>query len=184
MQIKTTLRFFFLHLSEVTAHADKGVELEHSFTACGSTNQYTTVDISVVSPQEDGGQFTSRPSYTTLRRPKGRFIPPQGHVLNCVHGSCIHNSQKFETTRCPSTQEWVKKMWYCGASSCERYPDYWSRPVESPGTAGAFPASEIRASLAAAPHPGPQTLPPQVERFETDQSCRARPQTPPPQVRM
>jgi hypothetical protein len=29
-----------------------------------------------------------------------------------VHSSLIYNSQKLERTRCPSTEEWIKKMWY------------------------------------------------------------------------
>jgi len=43
----------------------------------------------------------------------------------------------------------------CGVAGSERYPDFWSRQVESPGTlkgmAGAFPASQIRASLVQPP---------------------------------
>jgi hypothetical protein len=29
-----------------------------------------------------------------------------------VHCSTIHNSQALETTQCPTTHEWIKKMWY------------------------------------------------------------------------
>ena len=29
-----------------------------------------------------------------------------------VHSSLIYNSQKLEKTRCPSTEEWIQKMWY------------------------------------------------------------------------
>ena len=29
-----------------------------------------------------------------------------------VHSSTIHNSQDMETTKVPSTDEWIKKMWY------------------------------------------------------------------------
>ena len=29
-----------------------------------------------------------------------------------VHRGTIHNSQDVETTKCPSTHEWIKKMWY------------------------------------------------------------------------
>uniref|UniRef100_A0A8W4FBQ1 DUF1725 domain-containing protein n=1 Tax=Sus scrofa TaxID=9823 RepID=A0A8W4FBQ1_PIG len=29
-----------------------------------------------------------------------------------VHYSTIHNSQDMETTKCPSRDEWIKKMWY------------------------------------------------------------------------
>jgi hypothetical protein len=29
-----------------------------------------------------------------------------------VHSSLIYNSQKLERARCPSTEEWIQKMWY------------------------------------------------------------------------
>ena len=29
-----------------------------------------------------------------------------------VHSSTIYNSQDVETSKCPSTDEWIKKMWY------------------------------------------------------------------------
>ena len=29
-----------------------------------------------------------------------------------VHCSIIFNSQDMEKTKCPSTDEWIKKMWY------------------------------------------------------------------------
>ena len=33
-------------------------------------------------------------------------------MLHYVHSSLIYNSQKLERTRCPSTEEWIQKMWY------------------------------------------------------------------------
>ena len=29
-----------------------------------------------------------------------------------VHGSTVDNSQDKETTQCPSTDDWLKKIWY------------------------------------------------------------------------
>ena len=29
-----------------------------------------------------------------------------------VHSSFIYNSQDMEATKCPSTEEWIKKTWY------------------------------------------------------------------------
>ena len=29
-----------------------------------------------------------------------------------VNGSTIYNSQDMETTKCPTIDEWIKKMWY------------------------------------------------------------------------
>jgi hypothetical protein len=32
-------------------------------------------------------------------------------MLHYVHSSLIYNSQKLERPRCPSTEEWIQKMW-------------------------------------------------------------------------
>jgi biotin-(acetyl-CoA carboxylase) ligase len=32
-------------------------------------------------------------------------------MLHYIHSSLIHNSQKLERTRCPSTEESIQKMW-------------------------------------------------------------------------
>ena len=31
----------------------------------------------------------------------------------CVHTSTVHNTQDVETTKCPSTDEWLRKMCTC-----------------------------------------------------------------------
>ena len=41
----------------------------------------------------------------TLRKPKLK----KTHVSHC---SLQHNSQNMEATRCPSTDEWIEKLWY------------------------------------------------------------------------
>jgi hypothetical protein len=33
-------------------------------------------------------------------------------MLHYVHSSLIYNSQKLEKPRCPSTEEWIQKIWY------------------------------------------------------------------------
>uniref|UniRef100_A0A8W4FC68 DUF1725 domain-containing protein n=1 Tax=Sus scrofa TaxID=9823 RepID=A0A8W4FC68_PIG len=33
-------------------------------------------------------------------------------MYSSVHCSTVFNSQDVETTKCPSTEEWIKKMWY------------------------------------------------------------------------
>jgi hypothetical protein len=33
-------------------------------------------------------------------------------MLYYVHSSFIYNSQELEEPRCPSTEEWMQKMWY------------------------------------------------------------------------
>ena len=33
-------------------------------------------------------------------------------MLHYVHSSLIYNSPKLKEPRCPSTEEWIKKMWH------------------------------------------------------------------------
>ena len=62
--------------------------------------------------QKIGNSCTLRPSCTTPRHiPKRYSTTPQGHLLNYVHSSFIHNIQKLETTQVPSPEEWIKKIW-------------------------------------------------------------------------
>ena len=42
------------------------------------------------------------------------------------HRSTIYNSQSMEGTKCPSTDEWVKKIWYMHAHVCTHTQDYHS----------------------------------------------------------
>ena len=37
---------------------------------------------------------------------------PQGHVLNYVHSTIVCHSQNQKQNKCPSTEEWIRKMWY------------------------------------------------------------------------
>jgi len=34
------------------------------------------------------------------------------HMYPHVHCSAIHNSQDMESTQCPLTEDWIRKMWY------------------------------------------------------------------------
>ena len=59
----------------------------------------TNLEITLVVSQNTGNKSTSRPSDTPLGHiPKGYSIMPQGHLLNNVHSSIMHNSQKVEKT--------------------------------------------------------------------------------------
>ena len=54
------------------------------------------LETSMAISQKIRKQTTSRPSNTTFGYiPKGYSIIPQGHVLNYVHSSIIHNSQNL-----------------------------------------------------------------------------------------
>jgi hypothetical protein len=41
-------------------------------------------------------------------------------MIHYVHSSLIYNNQKLGKTKCPSTEEWIKKMW------CIYTMDYYS----------------------------------------------------------
>ena len=65
-----------------------------------------TLEISMVVSQKIEKQSTSRPSYTNLGRiHKGYSIISQGHLLNYIHSSIIHNSQNLVTTQIPLNRE-------------------------------------------------------------------------------
>jgi hypothetical protein len=56
------------------------------------------MEISMLGPQEDGNQSTSRSSHTILEPvPKEYFILPQRPLLNHIHCFSVYNSQ-LETT--------------------------------------------------------------------------------------
>jgi hypothetical protein len=37
---------------------------------------------------------------------------PQGHMLHYDYSGLVSDSQKLEKTRCPTTEEWIPKMWF------------------------------------------------------------------------
>ena len=58
-----------------------------------------TLEINLAVSQKSGNSSTSRLSYTTSGHiPKRCPSIPQEHLLNYVHSSLIHISQKLETT--------------------------------------------------------------------------------------
>ena len=70
-----------------------------------------TMEVKMVSPQKTGNWSTSKFSHTPLRHiPEECFILPQEHLFIRVHCYSINNSQK--QPKCPSTDEWIKKVWY------------------------------------------------------------------------
>jgi hypothetical protein len=53
------------------------------------------------------------PSNGGDRVPAGdNFVLSHRPLLNHVHCCFIYNSQKLETSRCLSMEEWINKMWY------------------------------------------------------------------------
>lgn len=73
--------------------------LYSSLLLVGLKSYTTTLEINLGESQKTGNSSTSRPSYTTPGSIHKRcFFIPQGHLLQYVHSSFIHSSQKLETT--------------------------------------------------------------------------------------
>jgi hypothetical protein len=70
------------------------------------------MDIGVVVSQEDRNQITSRSSYTTLGHiSKGYFILLQETLGQLFIAVIFITDRNWKQPRCPSTEEWIKKMW-------------------------------------------------------------------------
>jgi hypothetical protein len=82
----------------MTAHADKDMEQDELLLV--EVQTYTpTIEINTVVSQSIGNQSTLRSRYTMPRHiPKRCSTILQEHLLNYVHSSLIHNSQKLEIT--------------------------------------------------------------------------------------
>jgi hypothetical protein len=85
---------------QVTAYAGKDVgQREHSSIANGIANLFNYFGNQFCSFQKFGSSSTPRPSCTTPGHIAKRSPSiPQGHLLNYVQSSFIHNSLNLETT--------------------------------------------------------------------------------------
>jgi hypothetical protein len=69
------------------------------------------MEINVVVSQNNGDNSTSSLREITLGHiPKRCSTIPQGHLLNYICSSFIHNSQKLETTQISLRDTWIKKL--------------------------------------------------------------------------
>lgn len=106
-----------------SAHAGKYAEQREHASIAGRSANLATLEIHVAVSQKIGNWSTSRPSCASLGHiPKGCSIIPQGHLHNSVHISIIHIARNLKQSRCSSTKEWIKKVWYI-------YTTYWYYPV-------------------------------------------------------
>ena len=72
-----------------------------------------TLEINVSVSQKIGNQSTSVPSNIILRHiPKGCTLIPQGHCSTVFRAALFIITRTWKQPRCPSTDEWMKKMWY------------------------------------------------------------------------
>ena len=105
MQIQTTLRF---HLKPIRVVKVK-ISREHMLARMrskgntplllmGVQTDTTTLEINLAAFQKTGNSSTSRNSHSTPGHIHKRcYKISQRHLLNCVHSSFIHNSQKLQT---------------------------------------------------------------------------------------
>ena len=75
-------------------------------------NGTAPLEISMVISQKIRKQSSSKQSNTTFGYiSKGCSIVPKEHVLNYVHSSIVI-ARTWKQPKCPSTKEWIRKMWY------------------------------------------------------------------------
>jgi hypothetical protein len=75
------------------------------------------MEINVVVSQNNGDSSTSSLREITLGHiPKRCSTIPQGHLLNYIYSSSIHNSQKQETTQISLRDKWIKKLLFIHAA--------------------------------------------------------------------
>ena len=92
-------------------------------------------------PQRDKNRPALRPSNCAAgdlpQRYRCNEMP--GHLRPDVYSSNGHNSQTVEEPRCPSKDEWIKKMWfmyameYYSAIRNDKYPPFASTWMELEG---------------------------------------------------
>ena len=77
----------------------------------GMLSYIITMEINVVVSQNNGDSSTSSLREITLGHiPKRCSTIPQGHLLNYICSSFIHNSQKLETTQISLRDKWIRKL--------------------------------------------------------------------------
>ena len=49
---------------------------------------------------------------------KNENICPNNNLYTYVHGSITHNSQRWKQHKCPSSNEWINKIWSIHTMDC------------------------------------------------------------------
>ena len=119
-----------------TINAGEGVEKrERSCTIGGNVNWYSHYG------RQYGDSLKKTRNKTTIwpSNPTPRHIPWgnqnwKRHMYPIVHCSTIYNYQNMESIqpRCPSTDEWIKKLWYI--YTMEYYSSIKRSQVDEPRT--------------------------------------------------
>ena len=63
-------------------------------------------------PQKTKNKITIGPSSPTPGHLSRGSHDSKRHMYLSVHCSTTYKSQDMEQPKCPSTEEWIKKMWY------------------------------------------------------------------------
>ena len=69
-----------------------------------------TMEKSIAFPQKINSGTTIWPSNPTSEEMENTNLKRYMHPY--AHSSTIYNSQDRETTHCPMTDDWIKKLWY------------------------------------------------------------------------
>ncbi|KAL6086082.1 hypothetical protein STEG23_032675, partial [Scotinomys teguina] len=120
MQIKTTLRY---HLTPVrmakiktlrTVHVGEDVEQEeHSPLLVGMQIGTTTLESSMANSQKIGNHSSPDPAIPLLGiYPKNAQSYHKGTCSTMFIAALFVIARTWKQPRCPSTEEWIRKMWY------------------------------------------------------------------------
>jgi hypothetical protein len=124
MQIKTTLRFHLTPIRIVKSKNSGDRTCCQGFGASGPILQYSTAGGSTsfynhfvsqfdIFFQETEKNSTSKPSYTTLAHiSKGASTSHNDTFSTIFITALFITIRNLKRPRCPSTEEWIKKMWY------------------------------------------------------------------------
>ena len=119
IQIKTTMRYQLttVRMATLTTQATTDVgkdvgrgSLLHCWWECKLVRPlWKSVEV----PQKIRNRTTLRPSNCTTRHLSTgyRCAVSKGHMNPHVYSSTIINSQVWKEPKCPSMDEWIKKMW-------------------------------------------------------------------------
>ena len=78
----------------------------------GVQTRTTPMENSVEIPLKTGNRTAIWPSNPTAGHTHRGHQIWKRHVHPNVHRSTVYHSQDMEATRCPSADEWIRKLWY------------------------------------------------------------------------
>jgi hypothetical protein len=76
--------------------------------ACTTTLEISLTDTQKIGHSTTGGSRNTSPGHISRRCSTSE----EGHKPHYVHNSLIYIARSWKEPRCPSTEEWIQKMWY------------------------------------------------------------------------